>query len=270
MGETARKLTEGDLLRLWKEYLSTRDPSLKEVLIRHYLPVVRYIAERMIERLPHNVQLEDLVSVGVFGLMEAVDRFDPERGVKFESYCSRRIQGAMLDELRSIDWIPRITRQKVNKLEAVFGRLEREYGRPPTDEEVCAAMGLSRRELEILYRDYHACTLYSMQKSSDQEESEYGIEAVQDRRVLDPFEHVSRQDLIEYIKQRLTQKERYIWMLYYQEELTMKEIGEVLNLSESRVSQMHAKLLLKLRSYLKQRRPSPGSPRRVANPDGTR
>lgn len=251
MREAAPKLSDAELESLWKEYLQTRDRARKEFLIRHYLPVVRYIAERMIERLPNNVQVEDLVSVGVVGLMEAIDRFDPSRGVKFESYCSRRIQGAMLDELRSIDWVPRITRQKVNKLEATFSRLENELGRPPTDEEVAAAMGMSLRELERLYGDYNACTLYSMQKSSIQDENEYGIEAVQDRRTPDPFEEATRRDLLDYIQRQLTPRERYVYMLYYQEELTMKEIGEVLKLSESRVSQMHARLLIKLRAQLR-------------------
>jgi RNA polymerase sigma factor for flagellar operon FliA len=251
MRETARKLSDEEVQSLWSEYLKSRDRGLKESLIRHYVPVVRYIAERMIERLPNNVQVEDLVSVGVVGLMEAVTRFDPARGVKFESYCSRRIQGAMLDELRSIDWVPRITRQKVNKLEATFGRLESELGRPPTDEEVAASMGLSLRELDRLYGDYNTCTLYSMQKSSIQDENEYGIEALQDRRTPDPFEEATKKDLLDYIQRQLTPRERYIYMLYYQEELTMKEIGEVLKLSESRVSQMHAKLLIKLRTQLR-------------------
>ena len=247
----ARKLSEIDIGRIWEDYRRTRERTLKDVLIRHYLPVVRFIAERMIERLPGNVQMEDLVSVGIFGLMEALDRYDPGRGVKFESYCSRRIQGAMLDELRSIDWIPRITRQKVNRLESVFGRLERELGRTPTDEEVAQAMGVSVRELEKLYVDYNAATLYSMQKSSVQEENEVGIEAVQDRASLDPFDEACRRDLLDYINKNLTQRERCIWVLYYQDELTMKEIGGVLGLSESRVSQMHAQLLLKLRSRLR-------------------
>lgn len=232
---------------VWSQYFQSRDRALKEVLITHYLPVVRFIAERMIERLPKNVQIEDLISVGVFGLMEAIDRFDASRGVKFESYCSRRIQGAMLDELRSIDWVPRITRQKVNKLEATFSRLEGDLGRPPTDAELCEALGISARELQKLWGDYNACTLYSMQKSTIQDENEYGIEAVQDRRASDAFDEASKQDLLDYIKRNLTQRERYIWMLYYQEELTMREIGEILGLSESRVSQMHGKLVLKLR-----------------------
>lgn len=250
MGEGARKL-DAETDRVWGEYLRTRERSLKEILIRHYIPIVRFIADRMKERLPNNVQVEDLVSVGVFGLMEAIERFDPSRGVKFESYCGRRIQGAMLDELRNIDWVPRITRQKVNRLEATFTRMETQLGRPPTDEEVAKELGISQRDLEKLYGDYNACTLYSMQKSTAQDDNDVGIEAVQDRRSTDPFDDACRRDLLDYIKKNLSQRERYIWMLYYQEELTMKEIGEVLGLSESRVSQMHAKLLLKLRAQLK-------------------
>jgi RNA polymerase sigma factor for flagellar operon FliA len=248
MAEGARKV---DIAGLWEEYLRTRDRAIKDILIRHYLPIVRYIADRMIERLPNNVQVEDLVSVGVRGLMEAIDRYDTERGVKFESYCSRRIQGAMLDELRSIDWVPRITRQKVNRFEAAVTRLEARLGRHPNDTEICKELGISGKELHRLYRDYHSCTLYSMQKSSIQDENEYGIEAVQDRRSRDPLDEASRKDLLDFIKRNLSQRERYIWMLYYQEELTMKEIGEILGLSESRVSQMHAKLVLKLRNQLK-------------------
>jgi RNA polymerase sigma factor for flagellar operon FliA len=251
--EEARKLATEELSSAWTEYFKSRNRELKDILIRHYLPLVRYLAERMIERLPHNVQVEDLVSAGVFGLMEAIERFDPRRGVKFESYCGRRVQGAMLDELRNMDWVPRVTRQRVNRLEAKFRELERTHGRAPTDEEMQKALNISQRELEELYRDFNACTLYSMQKSSVQEDSQIGIEAVQDQKSGNPFLEVARRDLIEFVKKQLSTKERYILMLYYQEELTMKEIGQVLELSESRVSQLHAKMMLKLRSYVKRR-----------------
>jgi RNA polymerase sigma factor for flagellar operon FliA len=251
--DLARKLGTEELSGAWKEFIRSRSREMREILIRHYLPLVRYMAERMIERLPHNVQVDDLVSAGIFGLMEAVDRFDPERGVKFESYCGRRVQGAMLDELRNMDWVPRITRQRVNRLEATFRALERQLGRAPNDGDLQKALNLSHRELEELYRDYNACTLYSMQKSSDQEEAQIGIEAVQDRRTGNPFVEVARRDLVDFVKKQLSTKERYILMLYYQEELTMKEIGQVLELSESRVSQIHAKMMLKLRSYARRR-----------------
>lgn len=252
MGEE-RKLSREEVNRLWLDYKKYHTRELKEQLVKHYLPIVRYIAERVADRLPHNVQVEDLVSSGVFGLLEAIERFDLARGVKFESYCTRRVEGAMLDELRNMDWVPRITRQRVNKLESTYNRLMQDFERPPTDTELARAMSCSVRELDQLFKDLNAATLYSVQKSAEDDESMIGMETMVDKRSETPLAESAKKDMLEFIKKHLTTKERYILMLYYFDELTMKEMGLILGLSESRVSQIHAKMIAKLRAYLKRK-----------------
>ena len=248
-----KRMPKEELSKVWVSYKKSGSADLKEVLIKEYLPLVRYIAERVSERLPKNVQVDDLISTGVFGLMEAIDRFDLSRGIKFESYCVRRIEGSMLDELRNMDWVPRITRQKMNKLEDAYTKLERKLNRTPTDGELAKALNISLSELTELYQDVNASTLFPLQKSSDNDENSVGMEIMEDRKSKNPFSEVAKADLIEFVKKHLSTKEKYVMMLYYYDELTMKEIGQVLGLSESRVSQIHAKLLLKVRSYMKRK-----------------
>ncbi len=146
------KRSKEEMGRLWEEYSRARDPKVKNILSEEYLPIVRYVAEKMIERLPHNVQVEDLVSAGVFGLFDAVDRFDLGRGVKFETYCVGRIRGAMLDELRHMDWVPRLTRARANKLEEAYTRLEKQNGRAPTDMELATDLKITIDQLDELFR----------------------------------------------------------------------------------------------------------------------
>ena len=148
---TTKKRSKEEIAKVWKEYSRTRSDELKNILAEQYLHIVRYQAEKMIERLPHNVQVEDLCSSGIFGLFEAIKRYDLERGVKFETYCVGRIRGAMLDELRAMDWVPRLTRARANKLQAAYHRLEKEHGRAPTDVEVARAYSADRgRTLEFV------------------------------------------------------------------------------------------------------------------------
>lgn len=249
------KRSKEELARLWEQYRRTRDPEIKNILSEEYLPIVRFVAERMIGRLPHNVQVEDLISAGVFGLFEAVERFDLSRGVKFETYCVGRIHGAMLDELRHLDWVPRLTRARANRLESACARIEREKGRPPTDAELADALGVSLEELDQLYREVSGAGLLKLQRRSlEREESLPGVEAREDTRIEGPFDASARRDLVEYCKKKLSAKERYILMMYYFEDLTLREIGEVLGLSESRVCQLHAKLIARLRGFLRHRR----------------
>src|SRR6185503_10708989 len=246
------KRSKEEMAKLWEEYGRTRDPKTKNILSEEYLPIVRYVAEKMIERLPHNVQVEDLVGSGVFGLFDAVDRFDLARGVKFETYCVGRIRGAMLDELRHMDWVPRLTRARANKLEEAFTKLKRENGRAPTDVELAKELHISVDSLDELFREVSGASIVTMgRRTLDKDPNQIGVDIMEDEKIEGPLPANTRKDLVEFCKKKLSVKERYILMMYYFEDLTLKEIGEILDLSESRVCQLHAKLVTRLRSYLK-------------------
>src|SRR3990170_6926079 len=146
------KRTKEDIQKIWVEFSKTSSRELKNLLIEEYLPIVRYVAERMSERLPKSVQVDDLVSTGVFGLLDAIDRFDIKRGVKFETYCIGRVRGAMLDELRAMDWVPRLTRARANKLEDAYSKVVKQQGRAPTDTELAKEMRVSMQELDALFK----------------------------------------------------------------------------------------------------------------------
>jgi RNA polymerase sigma factor for flagellar operon FliA len=246
------KRSKEEMAKLWAEFQRSRDPQLKNLLSEEYLPIVRYVAEKMIERLPHNVQVEDLTGAGVFGLFDAVERFDMSRGVKFETYCVGRIRGAMLDELRHMDWVPRLTRARANRLEEAYARLEKENGRAPTDTELAKALNLSLTQLDGLYREVSGASLVSMgRRALDKDPNQLGVDIMEDEKIEGPLPANTRRDLVEFCKRKLGTKERYILMMYYFEDLTLKEIGQILGLSESRVCQLHAKLITRLRTYLK-------------------
>jgi len=248
------KRPKEELAKLWSEFARTRDPAIKNVLSEEYLPIVRYVAEKMIERLPHNVQVEDLVSAGVFGLFDAVEKFDLARGVKFETYCVGRIRGAMLDELRHMDWVPRLTRARANKLEAAYTRLEKENGRQPTDVELARELRISIDQLDALYRELSGASVVTLQRRAlDKDPNQLGVDIMEDAKIEGPVPASSRKDLVEFCKKKLSTKERNILVMYYFEDLTLKEIGTVLELSESRVCQLHAKLILRLQAFLKHR-----------------
>ncbi|HUS91310.1 MAG TPA: FliA/WhiG family RNA polymerase sigma factor [Phycisphaerae bacterium] len=250
------KLPKEHLDACWKAFCATQDEGARNEIIENFLPLVKYTAERLHTKLPDEVDVDDLVSAGVFGLVDAVNAFDPARGVKFETYCAPRIRGAILDELRSMDWVPRLVRSRAHKLKEANLRLEAELGRRPTDRELAKAMRLPMGEFRKLQRDAHAVGLVSLSRKwfeTDSNKDVCEIDVLEDKRSDDPFRVVQRKDLKDLITRGLSRAERLIIILYYFEEMTMREIGETLDLSESRVSQMHSAILSRLRHQLEKR-----------------
>jgi RNA polymerase sigma factor for flagellar operon FliA len=246
-----------NLDKVWREFRKTRDRSLRNVLMENYLPIVRFNAERIGAKLPEEVDNDDLVSAGVFGLIDAIEAFDLDRGVKFETYCAQRIRGAMLDELRSMDWVPRLVRSRAQKLERVSRELESTYGRAPTEQEIADRLNLPRAEYEKVLRDANAVMQISLSRKCNETDSNKEvreIDVIEDRRGGDPLDEILRRDLKDLVTRGLSRAERLILILYYYEEMTMKEIGTTLDLSESRVSQMHSSVLSRLKDQFERRR----------------
>jgi len=240
--------------RLWREYKA--DPTNQELrnrLVERYLPLVKYNGERIWSRLPEGVELDDLVSAGVFGLMDAIDAFDLSRGVKFETYCVPRIRGAMLDELRNQDWFPRSLRRKARRIETATQELEARLGRSPRDAELARHMLLDIQDFYRLVGEVSQSSLLSMDEDLRiGHDGTYSSvrEMLSDLEATDAHDHLADKELGEIVADTLTQldgKERLVLTLYYYEELTLAEIGEVLGVSESRVCQIHGKALQRLR-----------------------
>jgi len=251
-----------DVTELWKVYKQDQsNQGLRNRLIERYFPLVRYNAERVWAKLPEGVDLNDLISAGVFGLMDAIDAYDLTRGVKFETYCVPRIRGAMLDELRTMDWVPRLVRSKASKLEAARKKAEAEQGRPPTDAEIAAKMDLTPEEFEKHKSDANAVNLVSLNKKwyeTDSYKDVREVDILEDSKGVDPTRSIQKGDVMKLVTRGLNRNERLIIILYYYEELTMKEIGNTLGLSESRVSQMHSSIVARLKDQLSRRRPEFG------------
>ena len=246
----------GDTLELWRQYQQTRDASLRTRLMETYIPLVKYNAERISAKLPDEVDVNDLISAGIFGLVNAIEAFDLSRGVKFETYCAPRVRGAILDELRAMDWVPRLVRSRASKLDKVSRTLEAELGRTPTEGEIAQRLDLSRDDFNRLMRDATAVTQVSLSRKhfeTDSNREVCEIDILEDKRGQNPVTEVQRRDLKALITRGLTRAERLILILYYYEEMTMKEIGATLDLSESRVSQMHSAIIMRLKTQLRHR-----------------
>jgi len=246
-----------DVKSLWLEFSQNKSESLRNLLTEHYYPLVKRTAQRIHAKLPREVELDDLVSAGTFGLMYAIDAYDMTRAVKFETYCAPRIRGAILDELRSMDWVPRLVRSRAHKLDGATKQLEVELGRAPTNEEVAKRLKVSMGEFEKMAKDASAVGLVSLSRKwfeTDSNKDVREIDVLEDKRGADPVREIQRKDLKELITKGLSRAERLIIILYYFEEMTMKEIGATLDLSESRVSQMHSSILARLKAQMADRR----------------
>ncbi len=247
-----------DVQQLWRDYRASPSVEMRNQLVELYLPLVKYNAERIWSRLPEGVELDDLISAGVFGLMDAIEAFDLERGVKFETYCVPRIRGAMLDELRTMDWVPRLVRSKASRLESTRKRLEAEIGRPPRPDEMAFRLGVSIEDFEKIQGDATAVSLVSLNKKwyeTDSYKDVREIDILEDKKAEDPTHRLQNRDLMRLVTRGLNSNERLIIIVYYYEDMTMNEIGATLDLSESRVSQMHSGIVSRLQAQLAQRRP---------------
>ncbi len=247
MDETGRK-------RLLEEYAKTKSPESREKLIIEYAPLVKVVAGRLSMYLGYNVEYEDLVSYGIFGLIDAIDKFDCFKEVKFETYASLRIRGAILDQIRKMDWIPRTIRQKQKKIESVIRKIEQETGRGASDEEIAGRLGISDDEYLDWQSQMKITGLVSLNEYMEQ-----GSDVAQDfgrhttSRFETPEERVEKKELTKILGEALellTEKEKKVITLYYYEELTLKEISNILEVSESRVSQLHTRALQKMKTKM--------------------
>jgi len=249
-------LPQRPIKEVWPQYKRAGTEELRNILMEHYLHLVRYNAERIHTKLPDEVDVDDLMSAGIFGLMDAIDAFDLDRGVKFETYCAPRIRGAILDELRAMDWVPRLVRSRSSKVDVARKSLEMEIGRKPTEEEISKKMKLSRPEYDKIRKDAGPVNVVSLSQKryeTDSSKDVREIDVLADGRQVNPLSAVQRRDLKTLITKGLSRAERLIVILYYYEQMTMKEIGATLDLSESRVSQMHSSILARLKAQLQHR-----------------
>jgi RNA polymerase sigma factor for flagellar operon FliA len=243
--------------QLWRRYTQTRDPALRNELMQMYLPVVTFIAERLLLTLPRSIELDDLKSAGTFGLMDAIEGFEVDRGIKFKTYCSSRIRGAILDELRSQDWVPRLVRLKAHQVARAQAALEARHGRAPTHAEMAEELGVALTDYSALTEEARAHTVRSLSESWDDgsgDQSVEKIEMVRDERAADPAELLNQDDVMRAIIRSLNRKEKQIILMYYRDGLTMKQIGGVLSLTESRVCQIHSNVMKKLKVHLEESR----------------
>ncbi|MDR2661444.1 MAG: RNA polymerase sigma factor WhiG [Treponema sp.] len=241
---------------LWVQYRKKRDPQIREMFIKQYAPLVKYVAGKVAIGMPHNVEFDDLVGFGVFGLLDAIDKFDPEKNVKFKTYAVTRIRGAIFDELRSIDWVPRSVRQKTREVEDAIGSLEAQLGRTATDQEIARSLGMDEGEYLKTMQRISSTSVLSLSDvwfSGDENDKVSIGDSIESPSSLNPDVIVEKEEIRRVIVNAindLPEKEKKILVLYYYEDLTLKEIGQVLEVTESRVSQLHTKAILHLRSKL--------------------
>jgi RNA polymerase sigma factor for flagellar operon FliA len=248
-----REAGEQELTELWTDYKATGDERAREGLILHYSPLVKFVAGRVGSGLPRNVDQNDLVSFGTFGLIDAVDKFEPERGFKFETYAVNRIKGAILDELRHLDWVPRSVRSRAREIQRTMAELNHKYQRTPSEEEVAAAMDLPLDTLRDQLGEIATLGFVALDELLNPSERDSGSmsEMIADPAAIDPsgsFEREETRYMLADSINRLPDRERLVLTLYYYEGLTLAEIGGVLNVTESRICQIHTKAVMSLRN----------------------
>lgn len=241
---------------LWNEYRKTRSPDLRDKIIRQYMPLVKYVAGKVSVGMPSSVEFDDLVGFGQFGLLDAIEKYDPDKNVKFKTYAVTRIRGAIFDELRQLDWVPRSVRQKSREIEDTIGDLEAKLGRTASDAEIAGKLGVSEEEYQQTVMKLSGTSVLSLNdvwySGNDNDHMSIG-DSIESPSSLNPDVIVEREEIRKIIIQainELPEKEKMVIVLYYHEDLTFKEIGQVLEVSESRISQLHTKANLRLRAKL--------------------
>jgi len=241
---------------LWKKYNKSKSQEIRDYFVIKYAPLIKYVAGKISIALPQSIEFDDLVSYGVFGLIDAISKYDPTRGIKFKTYAMTRIRGAIFDELRSIDWIPRSIRQKAKQIEQVITDLENKLGRTVEYEEIAREMGVSNDEFQVLLNKLSGTSLLSLNDiwylGDDNDELSI-LETLEAPENMNPDVLIEKEEIRDYIIdaiKKLPDKEKKVIVLYYYEDLTLKEIGEVLDVTESRVSQLHTKAIMRLRGRL--------------------
>jgi RNA polymerase sigma factor for flagellar operon FliA len=248
-----------DISEAWRLYKDNGDSKARDQLILAYSPLVKYVAGRMSSGLPAHIEEADLVSYGLLGLIGALERFDPSRNIKFETYAISRIKGSIIDELRALDWVPRSVRSWARKVEATVTKLENQLMRAPTDEETAAALGIDVDEFQDILNQISCSSIVALDEFWDSAATGQDrvnlIDTIEDSDAPDPSRAYRLQVIKETLAtaiQRLPEREKVVIGLYYYEGLTLKEIGEVLGVTESRVSQLHTKAVLRLRGRIKE------------------
>ena len=248
--------TGADTQSLWLEFRRTHDKGVRDRLILTYAPLVKYVAGRLGSGLPAHVDESDLVSYGLLGLISAIERYDPERDIKFETYAMARIKGAIIDELRALDWVPRSVRSRAREIERAIAELESRLGRAPTDDEIATKIGISTEELEESLTDISRSSIAALDElwsGSGEGDQVSLLDTIEDTTGPRPAEALDETELREALADaiaRLPEREKLVVTLYYYEELTLREIGEVLGVTESCVSQLHTKAVLRLKARL--------------------
>ena len=253
--DTGVKATE--LRELWTRYKKDADERARERLVLAYSPLVKFVAGRMSSGLPAHIEEADLISYGLLGLIGAIERFEPEREIKFETFAVARIKGSIIDELRSLDWVPRSVRAKAREIEAAHAKLERTMGRTPTDDEVSGELGVSMDEFQeslLQISNSSVVALDELWAVSDASGDQVSLlDTMKDPSAVDPARELGVSELKDRLASaisRLPEREKLVVALYYYENLTLREIGEVLGVTESRVSQLHTKAVLRLKARL--------------------
>ena len=251
-------MAQDETQALWREYAKSKDQAARDRLILTYAPLVKYVAGRLGSGLPAHVDENDLVSYGLLGLIGAIERFDPERDIKFETYAIARIKGSIIDELRALDWVPRSVRSRARDIERAIGELERKLHRAPTDEEIAEKLGVSTDDLNDSLTEIGRSSIAALDElwtisSGGGGDQVALIDTLEDTQGPEPQSELAQTELKEALGEaiaRLPEREKLVVTLYYYEELTLREIGEVLGVTESRVSQLHTKAVLRLKSRL--------------------
>jgi RNA polymerase sigma factor FliA len=245
-----------DISALWDSYKDDKDPDARDALILNYSPLVKYVAGRLASSLPQSVDTGDLISYGIFGLIDAIEKFDRSREIKFETYAIARIKGAIIDELRAMDWVPRSVRSRAREIETAYIALEHKLRRVPSDDEVAAHMGISPQEFAEILTKLSYTSVVSFEElwvGGDRDEGQSVLGSIKDETADDPVAIVESEEIKTILAEgidRLPEREKTVVALYYYEGLTLKEIGTVLGVTESRVSQLHTKAVLRLRARL--------------------